>query len=71
MRAVEKRLRQKIKDLEQNLLEVESDRNLFRTFLARNIREAINIHGRSQYWNMVDLIETFAKQIAQVKWWYW
>jgi hypothetical protein len=71
VRAVEKRLRERIKDLEAKLSTVEADRQGFRDAITRNIREAIRIHGEGKYWNMASLIETLAKQIAQRERWYW
>lgn len=71
MRAVEKRLRERIKYLEDKLAKVEADRDGFRESIASNLRQAIRIHGEGHYWNMPGLIETFAKQIAKREWWYW
>lgn len=71
MRAVEKRLRERIKHLEAELADVEADREKFRNDLTRNLRYAIEVHGKGQYWNMPNMIETFAKQLRDKMWWAW
>lgn len=71
MRAVEKRLREKIKELEKEITELKEDRNKFREDLVNNLKSAIRIHGEGKYWNMGSLIESLSKQIASKKWWYW
>ena len=71
MRAIEKRLRERIKTLETELEEVKKDREAFRSDVVSNLRTAIQIHGKGQYWSMGGMIETFAKQIASKQNWYW
>lgn len=71
MRAVEKRLRQKIKDLEAELKEVEEDREKFREDFIRNFKEAIRLLGKGCSWSSSDLIERMSKQLRNYKWWYW
>lgn len=71
MRAVEKRLRERIKTLEAELQDVKQDRDGFRDTMAYLIKEAIRIHGNGNHWAMSSLIETLAKQIQKRKWWHW
>lgn len=71
MRSVEKRLRERIKELEARLIEVKEDRQGFRDSYAHLIREAIRIHGEGKYWNMSNLIERLAKDIGKRNWWMW
>lgn len=71
MRAVEKRLRERIKILESELAEVKEDREGFRNSFAFLFRESIRIHGTECTWNMASLIETLAKSMAKRKYWYW
>ena len=70
MRAIEKRLRERIKELEAKLSNVEADRNKFRRDTVNNLKSAISIHGDGKYWNMASMIETLAKQIHDKdQWW--
>lgn len=71
MRAVEKRLRERVKELEKELAEVKEDREVFRKGLAHDIREAIRIHGNGHYWRMDALIQNFCQRLQKVEWFYW
>ena len=71
MRAVEKRLREKIRELEKQMAEVEKDRAQFRESFAANLRDAIRVHGEGKTFNMSSLIETYAKQLQKVAWFCW
>lgn len=71
MKAVEKRLRERIKSLEAELQEVKEDRDGFRTSYINLLRTTIRLHGENKYWNMASLIETLAKGIASRNYWYW
>lgn len=71
MRAIEKRLRQRIRELEAELEKVKADRQGFRDAIISNLKKAILIHGQGQYWRMDSLIEILAKQIQARDGWYW
>lgn len=71
MRAIEARLRQRIKDLEAELSECKVDREKFRDDLIRNLKSTIRLHGENKYWSTAVLIESFAKQISGKVRWYW
>lgn len=71
MRAVEKRLRERVKSLETELAEVTKDRDAFRTDFVYLIKESLRIHGTAKSWSMIYLIEWAAKSMAAKKYWYW
>jgi hypothetical protein len=71
MRAVEKRLRERLKDVEAELEVVIADRNKFREEFARLFRSAIDCHGRNRHFAMDSYIETGAKFLATVQRWWW
>lgn len=71
MRAVEKRLRERIKYLEAYQAELESDRELFRDHFARRFRWWIELLGKHSSPNIKWLIEYDAKEMRKMKWWSW
>ncbi len=71
MRAVEKRLRERIKELEKENQEVSEDRDLFRDHFARRFRWWIELVGKQKTPNMAWLIEADAKEMRAMKWWSW
>jgi acetyl-CoA carboxylase alpha subunit len=78
MRAIEKRLRERLKEKDEELAElrielktVEEDRAKFRMYIAARLKSAIETHGKNQYWCMNGVIESLAKFMQTVKHWYW
>lgn len=71
MRAVERRLRDRIKSLEKELIEVKADRDGFRATMTYLLRRVIELHGKGHYWSSSSLIETLSQHIAKREWWYW
>ena len=71
MRAVERRLRERVAQLEKDLSEVEADRDLFRDHFTRRFRWWIKLIGDKQTPNMQWLIEDDAKELRGFKWWSW
>jgi len=71
MRAVEKRLRERIKRLEREKSEVEGDRDLFREHFARRFRWWIKLLGEQSGPDLKWLIEDDAKEMRNMKWWSW
>ncbi len=71
MRAVEKRLREKVRELESELTTVKADREKFRKYWAHKFRWFIELQGKSSTPNMPYMIEDMAKFFQDVQWWYW
>lgn len=71
MRAVEKRLRERIKGLEKELAEVKADRDEFRKYWAGKFRWYLELHGKGTQPNVAWLIEDMAKFFTKVQRWYW
>jgi len=71
MRAVEKRLHDRIKALESHLANVRADRQQFRKAYSADFRWLIKIHGEGQHPEMKGYIETKAKELRNFEWWYW
>lgn len=71
MRAVEKRLRERIKNLEDELAKVKADREKFRNHFAQRFRWWIKLIGEKRTPNMSWLIESDAKVLSEFERWYW
>ena len=71
MRAVEKRLRDRINELEKSHDEAVADRDLFRDHFARRFRWWIELLGKNEKPSLPWLIEADAKQMQSMKWWRW
>ena len=71
MRSVEKRLRTQIANLEQEVANLEADRNLFREHFAYRFRWWIKLVGEKSSPNLPYLIEDDAKWLFKFTWWHW
>ncbi len=71
MRAIEKRLRERIAYLEVANRELEADRNLFRDHFARRFRWWIELLGKNETPKLAWLIEADAKEMRAMQWWSW
>jgi hypothetical protein len=78
VRAVEKRLRERLKEKQRDLdgayadlRKVEADRAKFRTYIAARLKSAIETHGQNKYWCMNGVIESITKFMQTVEHWYW
>lgn len=71
MRAIEKRLRGRIKELEQELDKVKKDREQHRTNLVSVFKSAVEIASKGNTWNMLNMIEVLTKKFGNVERWYW
>lgn len=71
MRAVEKRLRERIKELEKQLETVEADRAKFREHFSRRFRWWIELAGKGQHPSVAWLIEADAKELYSLGYWWW
>lgn len=71
MRKVERRLRDKIKDLELKLSQVEADREKFRQFMVSDLRRNIELCGKNQYLTASSWIERIAVRLQDVERWWW
>lgn len=78
MRAVEKRLRQRLKaaesrieELHKDLSEIRTDRNTFREHFIKRMRWWIELMGQSKHPNMPWLVEDDAKWLQRFTWWSW
>lgn len=71
MRAVEKRLRERIKLMEKDLEEIRVDRQHFRDQFIRRFKFWIECLGEGRSPNVSSVIESDAKFLHKVKQWYW
>lgn len=71
MRAVEKRLRERIQYLEETKAEVQADREKLREHFATRFRYWIQLMGEQKTPSLPWLIEHDAKTLANLKWWSW
>lgn len=71
MRAVEKRLRQRIKDLEFENQKLMNDRRLFREHFISRFKWWIQLLGEQSKPNINWLIEDDAKWLKRFESWYW
>ena len=71
MRAIEKRLRERVKELEADVRELEDDRRLFREHFITRFKWWIELIGSGKSPNLSWLIESDAKYLRQFKFWVW
>lgn len=71
MRAIEKRLRNRIRILEEDLVAVQHDRGKFRDEFSSDFRWLIKIHGERNYPSMTDYVEHKAKALSKFQPWVW
>lgn len=71
MRAVEKRLRERIKELENKLQVVENDRRLFREHFVNRFKFLIQVLGENKNPCAKWLIEDDAAWLQEFEKWYW
>ena len=71
MRAVEKRLLERIKLLEKEVTELEEDRDRFRIHFATRFRWWVKLIGNQTTPDMAWLIEADAKELREFKFWSW
>lgn len=71
MRTVERRLRERIAQLETELKEVQQDREIFREHFATRFRWWIKLVGEQTKPNLAWLIEDDAKYLRRMQWWGW
>lgn len=71
MRAIEKRLRERVKELEKELEEIKQDRILFRDHFINRFKWWIKLIGEQTGPSLPWLIEDDAKWLRKFKWWYW
>jgi hypothetical protein len=71
MRAIETRLRERIKVLETQKAEVEADREVLRNHFAKRFRWWIKLLGEGKAPSLSWLIEDDAKAIKDFQWWHW
>ncbi len=71
MRAIEKRLKDRIKALEIELETVKADRQRFREEFSHDFRWLIKLLGANEHPRMSDYIEKKAKVLRCFDWWYW
>ena len=71
MKIVERRLRIKIKFLEQELEKTQEDRQKFRDYFSQKLKYFINLTGKNEYALSASMIENLAKFFQTVKWFSW
>jgi hypothetical protein len=71
MRAVEKRLRERVKVLEADVEELKADRELFREHFRERFRWWIKLLGENSTPVLPWLIEDEAKWLRRFKWFSW
>jgi hypothetical protein len=71
MRAVEKRLRERVKELEAELNKVKEDREKFRAYWVRVMKWMIQLQGKGETPSVSWFIEDLSKLLNRVSQWYW
>ncbi|MGL5936229.1 MAG: hypothetical protein ACRCZI_11485 [Cetobacterium sp.] len=71
MRAIEKKLRERVQELEKELDEVKQDREEFRDHFAKRFKWWLELIGKQQAPPMTWLIESDAKWLRRFQWWQW
>ncbi len=71
MRAIERRLRERVKALEKDLEEVRLDRDLYREHFHTRFRWWIELIGQQKTPSLSWLIESDAKWLQKFRWWGW
>ena len=71
MRAVEKRLRERIKELEIERNKIESDRQKFRHAFISNFKCSVDLLGKGETWRMEYVVKTLAEQLTRFEKWWW
>lgn len=71
MRAVEKRLRERVKALENELAEVKDDREQYRGYWIGKMKWFLELHGNGKSPSLPWLIEDLAKLFNRVERFYW
>lgn len=71
MRVAEKRLRERIKALEEEKRNLEIDREKFRSYVIGELKRAITQQGQNSGLSPSVSIERIAKFLQSVKSWYW
>ena len=71
MRAIEKRLRERIKLLEEEKSAIEADRQKFRNHFALRFRWWLKMLGKNQTPSLPCLIENDAKALNNFSWFHW
>lgn len=71
MRAIEKRLRERIKELEANIKNLEMEQQQWRNWWAQDFRDQINLISKNQYWTPQMWVERLAKRLNNVERWWW
>ena len=69
--AVERRLRERIKALEEQKKKLEEERSKFRDHFANRFRWWIKLLGEGKTPSLPWVIEDDAKMMNSVTWWYW
>ena len=71
MRAVEKRLRERIKGLEAEVESIKRDREEYREHFKRRFKWWIELHGKQEKPSLTWLIEDEAKWLRRFEWFFW
>jgi hypothetical protein len=71
MRAIEKRLRERIKILDEENKKLRDDRQKFRNHFENRFRFWLKLLGEQSSPSVASLVESDAKFMANVERWYW
>ncbi|KKL13148.1 hypothetical protein LCGC14_2528640 [marine sediment metagenome] len=71
MKPVEKRLRDKIKWLEEDRVGICEDRKKYQEYISEKLRYFIKLTGKNEYALSSSMVEDISKLLQRVRWFYW
>lgn len=71
MRKIEKNLRQRLKEKDEEIERLKNDRDKFRYAFIENFKCSVKILGEGKTWNMEYVVKTLAQQLTRFEKWYW
>ena len=71
MTTLERKLKKRVRELEQELDQVRADREIFREHFMRRFRWWVELMGKGEQPNLAWLVENDGRTLNRLKWWPW